>query len=198
MKNIYTPNVTAGSLLIPESRKIADLMIRQVSADEWKNAIQRDNLLQRRSVSSSIRIANLIRSRLILMTPELWLMVRDRDVTLATQSCFAAAIKHCRILGDYLDFVVREQFKSLEDKLTPALWNEFITSCQQRDPGMAELPSTTATKMRTVVHRILKEVGYLQNAREWRLHKIDIVPELLDYLEAQKEAYVLKCIQVSI
>lgn len=197
MEGIYKANITAGALLVPESRKIADLMLRNVSQAEWKDAIEQKNILQKLSVSSSKRVAAHIRSRLELMTPELWKMVRDGDAVLATQALFASAIKHCWILGDYLDLVVREQFRKLEDKLTPALWDEFIVSCKQRDTLMEDFPPSTAKKMRSVVHKILVEAGYLQSAYDWRLKKIEIVPEIKGYLERNNEEYVRKCIQVS-
>lgn len=197
MEGIYKANITAGALLVPESRKIADLMLRNVSQTEWKDAIEQKNILQKLSVSSSKRVAAHIRSRLELMKPDLWQMVRDGDAVLATQAIFIAAIKHCRILGDYLDLVVREQFRKLEDKLTPALWDEFIVSCKQRDPSMEDFPPSTAKKMRSVVHKILVEVGYLQRAHNWTLKKIEIMPEITDYLVRHNEEYVQKCIQVS-
>jgi len=182
---------------VPESRKIADLMLRDVSSEEWKNVIENQNILQKLSVASSKRVAVYIRSRLGLMGPELWIMIRDGDAILSTQAVFAAAIKHCRILGDYLDLVVRERFRILEDKLTPALWDEFILSCKQRDPLMEDFPPSTAMKMRSVIHKILVDVGYLRTAYDWHLKKIEIVPEVMEYLKKNNEEYVLKCIQVS-
>jgi len=47
MKVRYIANITAGALLVSESRKIADLMIREVSVEEWKDAIENKNILQR-------------------------------------------------------------------------------------------------------------------------------------------------------
>jgi len=91
---------------------------------------------------------------------------------------------------------VREQFRRLEDKLTPALWDEFVLSCKQRDPLMEDFPPSTAKKMRSVIHKILVEVGYLRTAHDWHLKKIEIVPEVIDYLKKNNEEYVLKCIQV--
>jgi hypothetical protein len=196
MESIYKANITAGALLVPESRKIADLMLRNVSPQEWKEAVEQKNILQKLSVSSSKRVASHIRSRMELMKPELWQMVRDGDAILSTQAIFAAAIKHCRILGDYLDLVVREQFRKLEDRLTPALWDEFVLSCKQRDPLMEDFPPSTAKKMRSVVHKILVEVGYLKKAHDWYLKKIEVVSEVTEYLKNNNEEYVLRCIQV--
>ena len=193
----YKANITAGALLVYESRKIAGLMLTEVSPDEWKQVIEDQNILQRLSPASSIRIANFIRSRLRLMTPELWELVKDGDSVTATQACFAAAIKHCRLLGDYLDIVVRGQFNKLEDRLTPRLWEDFVLGCRQRDPEMDEFPSTTAKKMRTNIHRILNEAGYLKGGRKWLLQRVDILPEILRYLKNNDEEYVLRCMQVT-
>ena len=193
----YKTNITAGALLVYESRKIAGLMLTEVSPDEWKQVIEDQNILQRLSPASSIRIANFIRSRLRLMTPDLWELVKDGDSVTATQACFAAAIKHCRLLGDYLDIVVRGQFNKLEDRLTPRLWEDFVLGCRQRDPEMDEFPSTTAKKMRTNIHRILNEAGYLKGGRKWLLQRVDILPEILRYLKNNDEEYVLRCMQVT-
>lgn len=193
----YKANITAGTLLVHESRKIAELMLSGVDSNAWKEAIENQNILQKRSLASAIRIANFIRSRLKLMTPELWELIKDGDSIVATHACFAAAIKHCKLLGDYLDIVVREQFKKLEDKLTPRLWEDFLLGCKQRDPEMEEFPPSTAKKMRTNIHKILNEAGYLKDSRKWISQRVDIVPEVLQYLRDNNEDYVLKCIQVT-
>jgi len=193
----YKANITAGALFVPESRKIAVLMLREVGPDEWKKVVEDQNILQRLSPASSIRIANFVRSRLRLMAPDLWELIKDGDSVTATQACLAAAIKHCRILGDYLDIVVRGQFNRLEDRLTPRLWEDFVLGCRQRDPEMDEFPPTTAKKMRTNIHRILNEAGYLHGGRKWLLQRVDILPEILRYLKDNDEEYVLKCMQVT-
>ena len=192
----YKANITAGALLVPESRKIADLMLKNISKEEWKLEIEEKNILQRLSVSSSQRIASFIKARLGLMTPDLWTMIRDGDATLSTQANFAAAIKHCRLLGDYLDVIIRVQFKKLEDTLPLPLWDEFIVLCEQNDPLMEQFPPSTAQKMRSNIHKILIEVGYLSDPYKRKLQKIEIVPEVIDYLKKNNEKYVVKCIEV--
>ncbi len=181
---------------MPESRKIANLMLRNLSAGEWSRAIEEENILQKLSISSAKRTSNFIRARLRLMTPELWEMVRDGVTQTATHAVFAAAIKHCRILGDYLDLVVREQFRRFEEHLTRRIWEDFLQTCKQRDPSMKDFPPPTAQKMRSNVHRILFEAGYISDLRSWQLQKVEIDPEVIDYLERHSERYVLNCIRV--
>jgi hypothetical protein len=185
-----------GTLLVSDSRKIADLMLKNISKEEWKHEIEENNILQRLSISSSKRIASFIKARLMLMKPDLWVMIRDGDATMSTQANFAAAIKHCRLLGDYLDIIIRAQFKKLEDTLPLSLWDEFIVLCEQNDPLMEQFPPSTAQKMRSNIHKILVEVAYLSDPYKRKLQKIEIIPEVSNYLKRNNEKYVLNCIEV--
>jgi len=38
-QKLYNGEIVAGSLLIPESRKIADLLLQEVSEEEWYQAV---------------------------------------------------------------------------------------------------------------------------------------------------------------
>ncbi len=59
-QKLYNGEIVAGSLLIPESRKIADLLLQEVSEEEWYQAVIIDNILQKRSPASAKRQAQLI------------------------------------------------------------------------------------------------------------------------------------------
>lgn len=192
----YRPNITAGALLVWESRKIARLLLENVDKSRWKAAIEKDNILQKRSPVSAMRIAALIRSRLELMDAGLWELVINGDSIVATHATFAAAIKHCVLLGDYLDTVVREQFQRLEEKLSRRLWDDYIIQCQQRDPLLEDFCPSTASKIRSNIHKILAEAGYLQNSRTLILQRVEIAKEVMCYLQSKNENYVLRCIQV--
>lgn len=192
----YKANITAGSLLIPESRKVAQLLLEEVGNAGWKDAIESQNILQRRSISTAMRIAALIRVRLKLMEPALWKLIVNGDSTVATHAVFASAIKHCQLLGDYLDLVVREQFNRFEDRLSIRIWDDYIVECTQRDPLMGKFPDSTAIKIRSNIHKVLVEAGYLRDVRSKILQRVEISPEVIGYLEANNENHVLRCIQV--
>ena len=61
---------------------------------------------------------------------------------------------------------------------------------------MVDFPLSTAEKMRSVVHKILYEAGYIRKLSTWELQRIDIDSEVIDYLKENHENYVLKCIQL--
>ena len=66
----YKADITAGSLKVAESRVIADLLLRGIDQQEWKDAVLHQNVLQARHPATAVRLARLIRSRLELMDAE--------------------------------------------------------------------------------------------------------------------------------
>src|SRR5438132_635104 len=139
----YRADITAGALKVPESRIIADLLLRGVDEAGWKDALYNQNILQTRSPKTAQRLVLLLRGRLERMTAGLWKLVRDGSGTMATHACLAAAVKHSALLGDFFDLVVREQYKRYATTLLPKLWEEYIAACQGRDPGMPQWHDST-------------------------------------------------------
>jgi len=193
----YSADLTAGSLKVRESRIIADLLLRAVSDDEWEDAIYGKNLLQTRSPATAKRLTRLLRNRLELMGPDLWLLVREGSGTIATHAALAAAVKHSHLLGDFLDTVVREQFRVFNETLPKKLFSEFLQDCRGREPDMPEFTETTLKKLQTTVYHILVQAGFLSDTRTLRLQKVHIATPVIGYLEEHGEDYVLRCIQVS-
>jgi sialic acid synthase SpsE len=110
---IYNTDLTAGSLKLPESRIVADLLLRNVGPEEWKQAIYSENVLQSKTPETSRRLANLIRRCLQTMEPPLWKLVRDGKGHVAMHAALAAAVKHSQLLGDFLQFVDAEQYRQI-------------------------------------------------------------------------------------
>ena len=193
----YKADITAGSLKVAESRIVAGLLLRKVNADRWEKAIIKDNVLQTRSEATAIRIGRLIRKRLELMNPDLWRLVRDGTGTVATHAVLAAAVKHSPLLGDFLDLVVREQYRLFNTALSNRLWDEYLYDCRGRDPDMPIWNESTRKRLRSSVFQILAQAGYIENTRSKRLQTVHIASQVLQYLERHNEHYVLRCIKVS-
>ena len=139
----YRANITAGSLKIAESRVIADLLLRGVDEAAWKQATVKDNLLNAKNPATAIRLARLIRQRLETMSSELWRMVRDGTVVVATHAVLAAAVKHSFLLGDFLDLVVRDQYRRFGKALTKKVWFDYLEDCRGRDPQIPLCPRSS-------------------------------------------------------
>jgi len=198
LESRYKADIAGGSLKLPESRIVAGLLLDSVTDTEWKDAIEVANVLQKRSPGTAKRQASLMRVRLETMESDLWELVRDGSKIVATHALFAAAIKHSTLLGDFLDLMVREQFRMFRQDLSRKLWQDFIERCHDRDPHMPEWQESTTNKLGDSVYRILAEVGYLLDNKKYILQPVRISGEVMAYLRDHEEDYVLRCIQVSL
>jgi hypothetical protein len=192
----YHADITAGALKVPESRVIADLLLRGVSTEEWKSAIEASNVLQARSQATAIRLARLLRIRLGTMDAALWRLVRDGSSTVATHACLAAAVKHSKLLGDFLDTVVRAEVRAFSGSLSRRAWEDFLEACAMRDPRVAQWNPSTVKRLRSTVFQILAQAGFLESTRTLKLQRVHIAAEVLGYLRDHDERYVLRCIEV--
>jgi hypothetical protein len=144
----YQANFTKAPLLLPESRIVADLLLKEVTPEQWREAIQIDNVLQKRSPTTAVTQAGLIRNRLQTMQRGLWQIIRDSANPDAVQALFAATIKYSPLIADFLDQAVRQELRRLSDTLRPALWDRFIDDCELRDSAVAGWSASTREKLR--------------------------------------------------
>jgi Putative inner membrane protein (DUF1819) len=193
----YKADITAGALKLPESRLIAELLLRQVNAEGWKDAIVKRNVLQARSPATARRLTKLVRGRLETMGPDLWKLVRDGKGTVASHAVFAAAVKHSPLLGDFLEIVVGEQYRLFSPALSNTMFADYLVGCRERDPEMPQWNETTRRRLRSSVFQMLAQAGYIENTRSLKLQTVHIADQVLRYLKANQEEYVLRCIQVS-
>jgi len=194
----YNGEIVAGSLLTMESRKIARLLLDNANPDAWHQAIVIDNILQKRSPATAKRQARLIKNRLSLMEPELWdLIVRgSSDVTV--QALLAAAIKHSPLLGDFMDTVIRQHWRTFIKKLDDKDWKAFMETCIQVDPGIELWTVSTIAKLRQVVFRILAESKYIDSTKHLQLLPVSVIPEIRQYLLKNSEHHILHCMEVTL
>jgi hypothetical protein len=193
----YRADITAGSLKLAESRVVAELLLRGVDTQAWDDAVRKQNLLQTRSPSTAIRVGRLIRQRLELMEADLWKLVRDGSAVVATHAVLAAAVKHSPLLGDFLDLVMRDQYRVFAKSLTNKLWEDYLDDCRGRDPDMPLWSESTRGRLRSSVFQILAQAGYINNTKTKQLQTVHLAPQVVRYLEKHDERYVLRCIQVA-
>ena len=193
----YNGEIVAGSLLVAESREIAGLLFQGKNGESWNEAVFTSNILQKRNPETARRQARLIKKRLVLMKPALWEMIVKADSGLATQAVMAAAIKHSRLLGDFMNTVVREHWRTFQKSITITDWNHFMETCAQVDPKVENWSDSTRAKLKQVVFRILAEAKYVENTRSLMLQPVLIEPELLTYLKSNAEDYVINCMSVT-
>jgi hypothetical protein len=193
----YKADLTAGALKLAESRIVAGLLLQGLGVADWRDAVVTRNILQTRSPATATRLIKLIRGRLETMGADLWRLVKDGNGTVAAHATLAAAVKHSTLLGDFFDLVVREQHRLFAERLSNRLWDGYLDGCRERDPDMPQWADSTRQRLRSAVFQTLAQAGYLDGTRTLRLQTVHVAEPVLHYLRANREEYVLRCLQVS-
>ncbi|MGB9180978.1 MAG: DUF1819 family protein [Pyrinomonadaceae bacterium] len=192
----YNAEIVAGALMISESRQIARQLLDGVTNSELKKLLVEDNILQKRSPSTALRQAALIKKRLQLVNGELLGIIANGTREVATQSLLATAIKHNKLLGDFMLRVVKEHWLAYEKQLKRSDWPRFLEECQHIDPTVLTWSKATRQKIGQVVVRCLIEARYVDSARSLQITPVHIYGEVLDYLRRNDEQYVLTCMEI--
>lgn len=194
---IYSATITTGSLLIHESQKTSSLLISGLTSQEVKKKVIEDNLFQYRSQKTSETRCQLILDRLTLMNPGILPMICEGDYILSTQALLACAVKHSRLLGDFMLNVIGAKIRIIDDKLTNRDWEKYLESCELIDAHVKEFTESTRKKLKQIIFRILVEAKYLESQKSPKLIPVRIEPELRSFLIKHEEKYVLSCLEVS-
>ena len=196
MSSPYQANFTQCSLIVPETRIVAALLLQGVDVQEWDRQIHELNVLQKRTARTADTYANLARLRLQTMSTDLWTLVRDGSVPVATHAALAVTVKFSPLFGDFLRTVVRDQFRRFATHIEARYWDAYIEDSLRAQPNMPTLSDSTRVKLRQNAMRMLAEAGFIENTRSLRLRSQQIEPAVLHYLRQHNEQYVLDCLQV--
>jgi len=193
----YNAEISAGSLLPLESKRIARLLLSHPDETRWQHAVEVENILQKKTPATARRQARLIRRRLVTLNDEAWRMIAESDAEVVNQLLLAAAVKHSQLLGNFMAQVYANRQRRLETALKPMDWQDFLTECAHHDASVAGWSISTKAKLFQVIVRILAEAKYLDNPRNMKLTPPSLHPAVRTYLRKQDETYVLDCLERS-
>ena len=193
--NPYNAEISAGSLLPLESRRIATLLLSKPDAAAWQHAIEVENILQKKTPATARRQARLLQRRLGTLDAVAWKMIAEREGEVVAQLLLAAAVKHSHLLGDFMLRVYADRQRRLDVALAPADWHDFLAECGHHDSSVASWSESTKAKLFQVIVRILAEARYLESARSMKLTPKSLHPDVQRYLSTHDENYVLDCLE---
>lgn len=193
----YNAEISAGSLMLTESRRIASLLLTHPSDQEWDHALKIENILQKKTPATAYRQASLIRKRLMALGEEGWKLIAEGEKEVSTQLLLAAAIKHSRLLGDFLNDVYARQLRRMETALNGHLWDAFWVECAHRDGEIERWSASTREKLFQVIVRILVEAKYLDSSRKLNMTPPSLHPTVISFLKRHGELEILATMKVS-
>lgn len=194
---LYNAEISAGALLEKESKVIAQFLFEKADDSTWHQKLFIDNLLQKRSQPTIKRQSRLLRNRLETLFPAAWKMVIEGTSEESTQILLAGAIKHSRLLGDFLIKVVKEHNRLFRNQLSLREWGKFLEECVQIDSQVGAWSQSTQRKLGQVTFRILAEAKIIDNTRSLKILPFFLNPEVKRLLMKNNETYVLKCLEIT-
>jgi hypothetical protein len=195
--SFYNAEISAGSLMPLECKRVAKLLLTQPDEEAWVNAIEVENILQKKTVATARRQARLIRKRLSTLDPDGWQLIAQRESEVANQLLLASAIKHSQLLGDFMRNVYANRQRRLETAIIATDWKDFLTECAHQDPLVAKWSESTKDKLFQVIVRILVESKYLSSSKTMAITPRALHPEVRQYLQTRDENYVIDCLERS-
>lgn len=199
LKNFhYDSDLIGGSLMVRESRIVAQLLSQQVSVEQWKQAIHVDNVLQKNTPATAQRAATAIRKRLEYLSPKLLDLLIDGDSEIATQVALCSVLERNLLLVEFMETVVRDAYLARLEKLENYMWMDFLEDRSQRDENILTWAESSKKKMGQVAFRILAESGYLKSTRNLELQNFVIRYELANVLEELGQTRIYKCMNISV
>jgi len=193
---MYNAEISAGSLMLPESRRIARLLLEDPTKERWVHALKYENILQKNPTTAR-RQARLIRNRLETLDAEGWQLIAEGDNELVSQLLLAASIKHSRLLADFLRDVYGQDLRRLEHSLSLNQWDAFLTECIRRDDQVEGWAASTKEKLFQVIVRILAEAKFLNSTRKMNLTPPILHPMAISYLKHRGDAETLALMEYS-
>jgi len=191
----YNAEISAGSLMATESRRIAAVLLSKPDESAWLHAIEVQNILQKKTPATARRQATLIRKRLITLDAQAWGMIASREIEVVNQLLLAAAIKHSQLLGDFMRGVYAHRQRKLEVALSANDWQDFLVECAHHDPAVSGWSDSTKLKLFQVIVRILAECKFLDGTRTMKLTPPALHPDVARYLRQHNESYLLECME---
>ena len=179
----YIRDLTGGSLLIAESRVVAETLLQVLADAEWNLLFTDDNILKKKSPHTAMRYARAIRRRIEPLGNEFINDVIHAPESYYKQLIMLALMIHTPVLPDFMQHVVAETKRVYRPNLAPDAWETFILDRSRTLPGLNDLSESTLKKSGSNVIRSLVDADYLNNNKERRLQPVYVLPETRAWLK---------------
>lgn len=77
------------------------------------------------------------------------------------------------------------------------MFSDYLDGCRERDPLMPDWTEATRLRVRSSVFQMLAQAGYIENTRSLKLQSVHVADPVVRCLKANREDYVLRCLQVA-
>ncbi|HPI99101.1 MAG TPA: DUF1819 family protein [Synergistales bacterium] len=166
MDSTYKFSFTAGSLLLNETLKVAEVYLQTRDWNETASRVFSDNILQRNTVSSQKRVFQEVQRRLKTLRDEEIAFLLQAPLEDQKQMIFLSICRFYGFIRDFVLHVLRQNFLSMKTILWDADYFRFAEGITLEHQEYENLSEKTKKKVHQVLLRLLVEVGLLTSIHE--------------------------------
>lgn len=176
---MYNAEISAGALMPVETKLLSKLMLTNPSKEDWRHAIEVENILQKKTPATAKRQAILVRKRLDCVAPEILERIATGDNELTLQLIFVSSLLHSQLHLDYMKKVYGEHLRIYESHIKKNAWSLFWDECAMLDPNINNWSELTKNKLNQVIVKILSQAKFIDSTRSQKLTPPDNRPEVI-------------------
>jgi len=178
----YVGDLIGGSLLIAETRIIAETLLKQLPEDEWCALVIDQNILQKKSVKTSSRYVRVIRTRIEGLGKDFMSALVTSTDRAYIQLLLVAVMINSPIVEDFMRLSLAEAKRTYKPNLPRNAWQDFYETQSLKYPDLNNYSESTIKKLGTNVIKILVLSGYLSDARKREIYPVYLMPEVKEWL----------------
>ncbi len=187
----YLGDVTGlSSLMVDESRKIAGLLLEDLSEKQWTDAIEQRNIIQKSSFQTARRQARCIRYRLTELPHDYLKVIENGTSKEVKQLLLFALLNHSTLALDFFRYSVIEPQTVFKSEMPKRMWESFLN--QQHNESLGQLAESTLIKIRKNLIASFVEAGYLENSKTLKFLNVFAEPVIYQIGDELGRADILK------
>ncbi|EJA4740558.1 TPA: DUF1819 family protein [Enterobacter kobei] len=188
-------DLLGGSLMVRESRTIAELLLSEPDETTWQQQIIDENILQASSTSTANRYARTVKLRLMTLDRECWQLIVTGSESERLQMLLVALMNQSPIVAEFVADVVNPARQQFKEKLSGNCWNEFVDENLRLHPELAAFSDSSIQKMGNNLIKALAEAGYLDSPRRRNLQNVFLLPDVATALHRLNKAELLPILE---
>ena len=153
----YKLSFTAASLYLSESIKIAHTYLETKDWDRTKEVVKKENILQSRTQSSSVRLYRELAQRLQTLSQDQVELFAEGTIQEQKLLLWFAICKRYAFIREFAVEVLHEKYLVLDYELMELDYDSFFNRKADWHPELDEITDKTRNKLKQVLFRMLKE-----------------------------------------
>ena len=194
----YLGDLIGGSLLIAETRIIAESLLKQLPEEEWRALVIDQNILQKKSVKTSSRYVRVIRTRIEGLGQDFMSALVNSSDRAYIQLLLVAVMINSPIVEDFMRLSLAEAKRTYKPNLPTTAWQDFYETQSLKYPDLNNYSESTIKKLGTNVIKILVLSGYLSDARKREVYPVYLMPEVKEWLLRLDRADLIEVMECTV